>query len=418
MDYQTLYHELKHLTDLGYLEPAQLHRIQHEYLNRQKGTSRVFLIFALIGVTFIGAGILSLFAFNWSMFPRELKAVIAFLPLLGVQFLLYNKIHTGASDLWIKALTLALGIAFLCTLGLVFQAYQLSCSLLSILTAGFLLMLPVIYLLDGYYLAILYLAGICFLGHASPASFLVLLLIPYYRRRLGRGESCSQLSLCFFFWFLYIAARYLPDAAYFAWILVLLIYITIEEPLFYRKLARCILYGLLFFKALYYHAFFEAARLFTDMTSTPWQDIAGLTGFLFLSLCAVIAVRLYLTAIRQEKSTKLEVFSSCAVGILLVADIFLYRDAASYLYELLINISLIAFSLSRLLAGEKQKNLPSVRRYTAAVVLYVVLKIGSGAYPLLVKGVFFLIAGAAFLAVNYIMTKKLKGGESDGTISE
>lgn len=102
MNQQTLYHELKQLTELGYLEPAQLDRIQNEYLKDRRGTSKAFLLFALIGVIFIGAGILSLFAFNWSMLPRELKAVISFLPLLGVQALLFQKLRSGASDTWIK----------------------------------------------------------------------------------------------------------------------------------------------------------------------------------------------------------------------------------------------------------------------------------------------------------------------------
>lgn len=418
MNQQKFYLELEQLTKLGYLKEEQLARIRQEYLGNQKGMSRTFLVFALIGVIFIGAGILSLFAFNWSMLPREMKAAVAFLPLIGVQCLLYQKIQQGASDTWIKSLTLALGIAFLCTLGLVFQAYQLSYSLISVLTAGFLLMLPVIYLLDGYYLAILYLAGICFLGHESPASFLVLLLIPYYRNRISRRENCWQLSLCFFFWFLYIAARYLPDAAFFVWIMVLVIYITIEEPLLYRKLARWMLYGLLFLKALYYHAFFEVAQACTDITSLPWPEAIGLLGPVFLVFLAVAAVRLYLVYKKQGKAAALDSISTCAVGILLAADVSFYRDAGNSFYELLVNTGLIAFSLSRLLTGGKLKNLPSVRRYTAAIVLYIVLKISSGDYPLLAKGVFFLIAGAAFLTVNYVMTSKLKGGKTDETMPE
>lgn len=418
MNQQKFYMELEQLAKLGYLEEEQLDRIRQEYLGSQKGMSRTFLAFALIGVIFIGAGILSMFAFNWSMFPRGIKAAIAFLPLLGVQFMLYQKLQQGASDTWIKSLTLALGIAFLCTLGLVFQAYQLSYSLISVLTAGFLLMLPVIYLLDGYYLAILYLAGICFLGHESQASFLVLLLFPYYRNRICRRENCWQLSLCFFFWFLYIAARYLPDAAFFVWIMVLSIYITIEEPLLYRKLARCLLYGLLFLKALYYHAFFEVAQACTDITSMPWQESIGLLGPVFLVFLAVIAVRLCLAYKKQGKTAALDRILACAAGFLLAADVYFCRDAGNSVYEILVNTGLIAFSLFRLLTGGRQKNLSSVRRYTAAIVLYIVLKISSGEYPLLAKGVFFLIAGAVFLTVNYIMTSKLKGGKTDETIPE
>ncbi len=300
----------------------------------------------------------------------------------------------------------------------VYKTYQLSYSLFSILNAGLILMLPVIYLLDGYYLSILYLAGICWLSRGSLSSFLVLLLFPYYRNRLRRRESCWQLSLCFFFWFLYAAARYMPEAACFAWILVLLVYITIEDPPLYRKLARWILYALLFLKALYYHFFFDIAELFTDVSSAQWPKAFGRTELLLLALCIAVGVRIYLIYIRKGRIAALDSVSAAAAGILLSADIFFCSGASNTSYELLVNTGLIAFSLIRLLIEGKQKNLSSVRRYTAAIVLYIVMKVSSGAYPLLTKGVFFLIAGIAFLAANYIMTRKLKGEISDDRTSE
>ena len=113
MNSNELYNELKQLAKLGYLEQAQLERIQDEYMISRKEHTNAFLIFALIGVVFIGAGVISMFAYNWSMFSREMKAFIAFLPLLGVQGLLFLKIRAQASDVWIQSLTLALGIAFL-----------------------------------------------------------------------------------------------------------------------------------------------------------------------------------------------------------------------------------------------------------------------------------------------------------------
>lgn len=200
MNSNEFYNELKHLTQLGYLDQVQLDRIRDEYIETRRDHRNMFLIFALLGVIFVGAGVISLFAYNWSMFSREMKALISFLPLFGVQGLLYWKIRTQASDVWIKSLTLALGIAFLSALGLIYQAYQISLSLHSMLLTGFLVMLPVVYLLDGYYLAILYMAGICWAGGNSDYTLLVLLLVPYYINRVKQGETCWQLSLCFFFW--------------------------------------------------------------------------------------------------------------------------------------------------------------------------------------------------------------------------
>ena len=161
---QEFYRELERLTQLGYLERPQLDRIRDEYLKTRKERHNIFLIFALLGVVFIGAGVISLFAWNWSMFSRELKAVIALIPLLAVQGCLWWKYRAGAAEIWIQSLSLALGLAFLSALGLIYQAYQLSFSLQSMLLIGFVLMLPVVYLLDGYYLAVLYLIGICWAG--------------------------------------------------------------------------------------------------------------------------------------------------------------------------------------------------------------------------------------------------------------
>ena len=178
MNSNEFYNELKQLTTLGYLEQAQLERIQDEYIKTRKEHHNAFLIFALIGVVFIGAGVISLFAYNWSMFSRKMKAFIAFLPLLGVQVLLFLKIRAQASEVWIQSLSLALGIAFLSALGLIYQAYQISYSLQSMLLTGFVLMLPVVYLFDGYYLALLYMAGICWTGWNSDYILLASLLLP------------------------------------------------------------------------------------------------------------------------------------------------------------------------------------------------------------------------------------------------
>ena len=95
---------------------------------------------------------------------------------------------------------------------------------------------------------------------------------------------------------------------------------------------------------------------------------------------------------------------------LLVTDLILFPETYVFAYEVLVNLCLIAFSLYKLLRGIKSANLASVRRYTAAIILYIVLKVSLGNYQLLVKGIVFLIAGLAFLAVNYRMTLKLKGG--------
>lgn len=417
MNSHELLNELKHLAELGYLEQVQLERIQNEYIQTRKERRSIFLIFALLGVVFIGAGIISLFAYNWSTFSREIKAVIAFIPLLIVQGLICRKIHTGASDTWIKSLTLALGIAFLSALGLIYQAYQISLSLQSMMLTGFVLMLPVVYLLDGYYLAVLCLAGVCWAGGSSHFTLMVLLLLPYYDKRIKSGENCTLLSLCFFAWTLYLTHLYIPDGAFYACIIILLISTTIDRPFLYRKLGGRLLYGMLFFKAVFYMLFNASAELFQFgyQSCRTWD----LQTFLLIALLAAGAVRAGFCFKKYARRERLSLALSCAICLLLTADLLAEQWSYLYAYELFVNICFIAYSLYRLLCGVKLASLSSIRRYTGALILYIVLKVSFGDYQLLVKGIVFLIAGLAFLAANYMMTFKFsQGGDTHENASK
>lgn len=408
MNSNEFYNELKQLTTLGYLEQAQLERIQDEYIKTRKEHHNAFLIFALIGVVFIGAGVISLFAYNWSMFSREMKAFIAFLPLLGVQVLLFLKIRAQASEVWIQSLSLALGIAFLSALGLIYQAYQISYSLQSMLLTGFVLMLPVVYLLDGYYLALLYMPGICWTGWNSDYILLASLLLPYYIKCVRKDGACRLLSLCFFIWMLYLAILYVPYGAFYACILILLIYMTIERPALYPVLAGRMLYIMLFTKAVFYLFFNNFTELFGYGSPDPY--FYHMQDPLLLALLAGAFIRIYIFYKKKAGKARLDLLLSVILCGLLTADLMVFPYASFLAYEILVNLCLIAFSLYKLLRGIKSANLVSVRRYTAAIILYIVLKVSLGNYQLLVKGIVFLIAGLAFLAVNYRMTLKLKGG--------
>ena len=413
---QEFYRELEQLTELGYLERPQLDRIRDEYLKTRKERQNIFLIFALLGVVFIGAGVISLFAWNWGMFSRELKAVIALIPLLAVQGCLWWKLRTGAAETWIQSLTLALGLAFLSALGLIYQAYQLSFSLQSMLLTGFVLMLPVVYLLDGYYLAVLYLAGICWTGWGGDYTLMVLFLLPYYQARIKRGANCGLLGLCFFIWFLYLAVWYVPDNAYYACLLILLIYTTVESPALCRRLAGRLLYGLLFLKAAFYLTANELPELFgysggyRYFVHFPWLPLTAL----FLAA----AVRMYLSVRKTDRDGQTGLLLFCGISGLLVFDLMFLDPVYRYPYEILSGLCFIAYSLYRLLCGVRQVNLPSVRRYTGALILYIVFKVFLGGHGLLVKGIVFVIAGLAFLGTNYWMTVKLKGGDSREKTSE
>ena len=146
-------------------------------------------------------------------------------------------------------------------------------------------------------------------------------------------------------------------------------------------------------------------------------------------------VRIVCSYKKKDKDGRLELFIPLILCVLLTAD-HIIIDVINYMtyqgtwssahnlfthdisahdlfaYEILVNLCFIAFSLYRLQRGVKLADLPSVRRYTGALILYIVVKVLLGDYQLVVKGIVFIIAGLAFLAVNYRMTRKLKGGNA------
>lgn len=76
-----------------------------------------------------------------------------------------------------------------------------------------------VYLLDGYYLAVLYRLNLLgsWGGDLLPDGAAAAPLLP--RPRIKRGVGCGLLGLCFFVWFLYLAGMVYADNAYYACLL-------------------------------------------------------------------------------------------------------------------------------------------------------------------------------------------------------
>lgn len=68
--------KLRELAQKGYIENEQLERIESEYLTEGNKNNALMLTFALFGILFVGLGIISIFAFNWSLIPKGGKQLL------------------------------------------------------------------------------------------------------------------------------------------------------------------------------------------------------------------------------------------------------------------------------------------------------------------------------------------------------
>ncbi|WP_158845296.1 DUF2157 domain-containing protein [Algibacter sp. L1A34] len=177
-------------------------KIENYYQSKEPQTSnRLFTVFAVLGSTLVGLGLILILAHNWDHFSRTIKTAFAFLPLVIGQFFVGYSILRRKSETWKEASGAFLFFAVGASMALVSQIYNIPGDLSSYLLTWVLLCLPLIYLLKSNALALLHLIFItcyaCSFGYftSSKTPWLYLvglgLYLPYYIK-LGKGKNISS----------------------------------------------------------------------------------------------------------------------------------------------------------------------------------------------------------------------------------
>lgn len=386
--------KLRELAQKGYIENEQLERIESEYLTESNKRNALMLTFALFGILFVGLGIISIFAFNWEYIPKWGKVIIAFIPLLCIQSLLYWKWKTEGSKIWIQSLCLGEGIAFLFAVGLINQVYQISVGLDIILLITFIIMLPVIYLFNAYYLALLCLGGVLYYSTSITEvtySLLVILIIPFYAKSLKDKEHAPHmLSLAMLIWG------------------VQLIYLTLD--LFEAN--HIVIYLLLFiiFTRINWNPIFRKVGLFcfyfTSIAMSIGHDILTFTtyieGVVILVLMAVLGYQGYRSKDKEaNKESLIFLIQPLLIGI---GGIFELHSGYIILFDVYVLIILVRM----IIIGTKEKGLGGARRGSILLCIFIAIKLFTSSFPLSIKGAGFLLIGIAFLVANIKIAKGLE----------
>ncbi|MEL0652811.1 DUF2157 domain-containing protein [Algibacter sp. TI.3.09] len=177
-------------------------KIETYYQSKESQTSnRLFTVFAVLGSTLVGLGLILILAHNWDHFSRTIKTTFAFLPLIIGQFFVGYSILRRKSETWKEASGVFLFFAVGASMALVSQIYNIPGDLSSYLLTWVLLCLPLVYLLKSNALALLHLVFItcyaCSFGYftSSKTPWLYLvglsLYLPYYLK-LGKDKNISS----------------------------------------------------------------------------------------------------------------------------------------------------------------------------------------------------------------------------------
>lgn len=153
-----LQNELPELVESGVVPPEVAARMREHY-GAAEARPPVPL-FAVLGATLIGLGIILLLAVNWEELSRPLRAGLCFALLLAAQGLAgWGLWRRSTSSAWCEAGALAVALASAAAIALIGQTYHVPGNLRSFLTSWLWLVVALPYLFESRAAGAVYLAG-------------------------------------------------------------------------------------------------------------------------------------------------------------------------------------------------------------------------------------------------------------------
>ena len=156
--------ELPKLRESGVIDSAAEENLQKHYRERLAAApspQKYFLLnFSIIGSVLIAGGIILLFNYNWDMFTKFTRIMIAFLPItLSVVLSLYT-LMASRSQSWREGSAILTSAGTAVAIALLSQIYHTGGTLSQFMTLVLLLALPLIYIFNSISLATLYMLGL------------------------------------------------------------------------------------------------------------------------------------------------------------------------------------------------------------------------------------------------------------------
>jgi len=401
------------------------------------------IILGSLGALLIGLGIISLLAANWGAIPRDVRAVLSFLPLtISYSAALYCTLRMKRSLAVLEPVGIFWGLSIGAGIALISQTYHLPGEMSTFILSWMLLLAPVIWLtrslgcVAGYYIGLLFWVGmvqnklgtgICF----WPLYGLILPVVIDVKRK-----SPSGMRGIFMFWLLLISSiialgmtleRSLPGLwliIYTSFFAVMLLWGSMVDregsEMWSKPLSVCGAGGL-------------AVVLYLLCYEWPWEDIGpsyyrygygyhlwasivydfSLTIALFMG-----ALVLFLRWLKRSagdpgcdtltKITNSLWFASPLVITVLYGGASYFEGDADVLCSLLASVYMAVLSLLTIAEGIGRRALWMIN---CGMLLFLALVIGkffTDDYSYTIKGIVFIVSGILFFVVNMIFARKLK----------
>ncbi|RZJ57067.1 MAG: DUF2157 domain-containing protein, partial [Flavobacterium sp.] len=185
-----LLNELPELVENNIISVQTARDIERYYATRKEPENNSMLtIFGALGGILVGLGIILIFAHNWDTFPKTVKTLLAFLPLVVFQVLAGYSIFKDKSAAWREASGTLVFFSVGAAIALVGQIYNIPGNTASFLMTWILLCVPLIYVLRSNVLVLLHIifstyyaveAGYFSAGRPWLYLLFLAVILPYY----------------------------------------------------------------------------------------------------------------------------------------------------------------------------------------------------------------------------------------------
>jgi hypothetical protein len=393
----------------------------------EPGVGLAQMIMGSIGALLVGAGLITIIAYNWDDFTRPVRLLFAFLPLAGAQVLTFLVLKRGSAwPAWVReCAALFQALASAACLALVSQMYNLGGEWPEFLLVCLLLSLPLVWLLRPTSVVILYLIGTAAwavnqgwerpVWHQSALMYPLLLaaLYPFWP-----GAKRDQRLSTTLRWILVLSVYaallgmieaslrlhgynhwYSSDRTFWLWqlsVAVLLLWPLSGEALAApsRQKPQVVLgtiqlvgfgLGMTFMDS-------HAVRSLENALRTPWAWVCVVLGFTFALL-----------AVMRQRWAVLSI-----AGILAVPCVALLLDGeSSNLLAWLMNLYLLALGVI-LIVLEFSGRRGAPRLGATLLSVLIICRMAESDLSLLFKGLTFILIGCAFIAFNIAMSRLLR----------
>ena len=389
-------------------------RILKERYSSGKSANTLIVLFSIIGSILIGAGIILLAAKNWYYFPKSLKVIIAYLPLLVSQALSVYVVKVKYSSLaWRESVSILLSASVFTVVALVGQIFHFYGDFGAYVLACGLLVLPAIYILNAaaplvvYYWTIINWAA---LDHSVQNAPILLGLFAAGALFVFLNRNSDSARLLYMTW------------------------ITVIEGFAVSLLMGIILNSSLLLIALCYFTLLLSVEKLPESLLVPFK-IAGTSGALItlailtyesmwnyfsdavraggMLLAGIMLIAALYFSIMTFRADRLKTLFAIALIFMCLARLswsIFGLDTGPYdiILTFISNIVLFSIGVGFILHGVKNISLLTTNIGMTAICALIIMRFLDSGMDFLWRGIIFVVLGLAFLMANLKILNKKK----------